>query len=140
MEKKEYPNQWKIEYGVPIPKVSPPESLDHIRVISKTSFLSKIFEAFLEEWLMSHIAKFLDPNQFGGRKGVSTVHYLVEFLKFINMSIDSVQPHAVLAAMIDLSKAFNRVDHTLVIEDLYAMQSLHLIPLKKVPNSRFSGC
>jgi hypothetical protein len=32
-------------------------------------------------------------------------------------------PHAVLAACIDLSKAFNRVDHTLVIQDLYDMHT-----------------
>ena len=32
-------------------------------------------------------------------------------------------PHAVLSAYIDLSKAFNRVDHSLVIQDLYDMQT-----------------
>ena len=31
-------------------------------------------------------------------------------------------PHAVLAATIDLSKAFNRVDHSLVIQDLFDMK------------------
>ena len=30
-------------------------------------------------------------------------------------------PHAVLVAMVDLSKAFNRVSHQMVIEDLYDM-------------------
>ena len=33
------------------------------------------------------------------------------------------KPHAVLAACIDLSKAFNRVDHCLVIQDLYDMHT-----------------
>ena len=33
------------------------------------------------------------------------------------------QPHAVLAACIDLSKAFNRVSHDLLIQDLYDMHT-----------------
>jgi hypothetical protein len=38
-------------------------------------------------------------------------------------TLDLRQPHSVLAASIDLSKAFNRVDHTLVIQDLYDMHT-----------------
>ena len=33
------------------------------------------------------------------------------------------QPHAVLAGFVDLSKAFNRVDHSLLIQDLYDMHT-----------------
>ena len=33
------------------------------------------------------------------------------------------QPHSVLAACVDLSKAFNRIDHSLVINDLYDMHT-----------------
>ena len=35
--------------------------------------------------------------------------------------MDLRRPHAVLVAMVDLSKAFNRVSHQMVIEDLYDM-------------------
>ena len=35
--------------------------------------------------------------------------------------LDLKDPHAVLLALVDLSKAFNHVSHQLVIEDLYAM-------------------
>ena len=37
--------------------------------------------------------------------------------------MDLKSPHAVLAACIDLSKAFNRVDHLIIIEDLYNMNT-----------------
>ena len=33
------------------------------------------------------------------------------------------KPHAVMAAFIDLSKAFNRVDHSLVVQDLFDMKT-----------------
>ena len=35
--------------------------------------------------------------------------------------LDLKQPHAVLLAMVDLEKAFNRVSHQLVVEDLADM-------------------
>ena len=118
----EYPVQWKMEFWVPIPKSSvSPESCEDIRIISKTSFFSKVFGSFLVDWMLSYMGPFLDPQQFGGRKGKSVVHYLLQFLKFVHTNLDKRQPHAVIAALIDLSKAFNRVDHTLVIEDLFSM-------------------
>ena len=120
----EYPDQWKVEFGTPIPKThpDPPSSLDDVRIISKTNFLSKVFEAFVLDWLLPKIAPFLDPSQFGVFKGSSTTHYLVKFLDYVHSVLDQVKPHAVLAATIDLSKAFDRVDHSLVIQDLFDMQ------------------
>ena len=70
---------------------------------------------------MPIIEPFLDPANCGGLRGTSISHYLVRLLHFIHMNVDKAEPHAVVMAMIDLSKAFNRVDHTLVIEDLHDM-------------------
>ena len=109
-----------VECQVPLPKTRPPESLDNLRNIAKTSFFSKVFEAYLSEWLIPIVKPFLDPNQFG-IKGGSINHYLVLLLRFIHENLDLKDPHAVVIALIDLSKAFNRVSHQLVIEDLYDM-------------------
>ena len=46
---------------------------------------------------------------------------IVKLLNFVHIYLDLKQPHAVLLALIDLEKAFNRVSHQLVIEDLAAM-------------------
>ena len=56
-------------------------------------------------------------------KGSSIVHYLLRFLHFIHSSLDLKQPHAVLAVLVDLNKAFNRVSHIHVIQDLYDMHA-----------------
>ena len=56
-------------------------------------------------------------------KGFSITHYLIKLLQFVHATLDLRAPHSVLAACIDLSKAFNRVDHTLVIQDLYDMHT-----------------
>ena len=110
-------------YQVPITKCFPPLCEDDIRNISKTHFLSKVYEAFLAGWLLPIIAPYLDPGQCGGLKGVSVSHYLIKLLDFVHINWDKRQPNAVLAACIDLSKAFNRIDHTLVVQDLFDMHT-----------------
>ena len=117
-----YPPQWKVEHQIAIPKVFPPESENELRNISKTPFLSKVYESFLGEWLLGIVEPHLDPGQCG-MKGASITHYLIKLLHFVHSTLDLRQPHAVLAAFIDMSKAFNRIDHTLLIEDLFDMHT-----------------
>ena len=110
----------KIENDVPLKKIDQPESESDLRIISKTPYISKLYESFLCSWLLEVIKPFLDPDQFGV-KGLSISHYLIKFLHFIFKSLDSVSPNAVIAAFVDMSKAFNRVDHSIFLEDLYNM-------------------
>ena len=94
----------------------------NLRPISRTFFFSKVYESFVSEWLLPFIQPFMDPGQYG-MKGSSIVHYLIKFLHFVHSSLDLKQPNAVLAALVDLSKAFNRVSHLHVIQDLYDMHA-----------------
>ena len=109
-----------MEYQIPLPKVKPPKSEDELRNLAKTAFFSKVFESFLSEWLLPIVQPYLDPCQYG-LKGASINHYLLKLLKFIHEYLDMKNPHAVVMAMVDLSKAFNRVSHQMVIEDRYDM-------------------
>ena len=118
----QYPRQWVIESQFPVAKTFPPTTEDDLRPISKTFFCSKVYESFLGEWIITYIKPYMDPGQYG-IKGSSIVHYLIKFLHFIHSTLDLKQPHAVLAALIDLSKAFNRVSHMHVIQDLYDMHA-----------------
>ena len=122
LDSAQYPSKWKIEHQVPIPKIHPPETVNDLRNIAKTSFLSKVFESFVAEWLLEAIKPHLDHNQCG-LKGSSINHYLIKLLHFVHSSLDSRKPHSVIATFLDLSKAYNRVDHSLVIEDLYDMKT-----------------
>ena len=84
--------------------------------------MSKVYEAFLVDWLLPFIEPYLDPGQCGGLKGISVNHYLLKLLHFVQSEIDQNPPHAVLSVLLDLSKAFNRVDHNLLIQDLFDMK------------------
>ena len=117
-----YPDQWKVEHQIPIPKSKVTDSEEDLRNLSKTPFLSKVYEACLADWLLPIIKPFLDPGQCG-MKGLSITHYLIKLLNFTHSILDKKQPYAVLAACIDLSKAFNRVSHDLLVQDLYDMHT-----------------
>ena len=117
----EYPRQWVVEFQTAIEKKSHPEDENQLRLLSKTAFLSKAYEAFLRDWLMPIIEPFLDPNNYGGVKNSSTSHYLLNLLHFIHKNLDNREPHAVVLAQVDLFKAFNSVSHRLVILDLFDM-------------------
>ena len=120
-QSKEYPRPWVWEQQTPIPKKNPPSSLDDIRNISGTPFFSKQYESFLSDWLLPMVEPFLDPGQCGGLRKSSISHYLIKLLHFVQFNLDRPDPHAVLLACVDMSKAFNRVSHQRVIEDLSDM-------------------
>ena len=117
---------YEEEIGIAIPKQYPPESESQSRVISKTPFLSKLYESFICDWLMEVIRPFLDPDQFGV-KGLSITHYLLKLIHFVHTSLDTTNSDAVITAFIDMSKAFNRVDHNLLIADLHDMKPSWLL-------------
>ena len=97
------------------------EDEDQIRNIAKTPFLSKVMESIMLDKMLPIVEPYWDPNQCGGLKGSSITHYLVRLLDFVHAEVDKLQPHAVMLNALDLSKAFNRGSHSLVLEDLHAM-------------------
>ena len=116
-----WPQHWKIEYVTPIGKIPQPETEDDLRPISLTSFWSKLLEQFVVMWLLEYIGDQLDIRQYGGMKGNSISHYLIELINFILYNQDDQEPTAVLAGLIDFSKAFNRQDHSILITKLSDM-------------------
>ena len=95
------------------------ESEDDLRNISHTADLSNDYENFIADWLEPFLLTKLDPGQFGGRKNNSIVHYLVLLLNFVITNTDkkdkSKIPRAVIIALCDYSKGFNRIDHNKLI-------------------------
>ena len=67
---------------------------------------------------MPIVGPHLDPCQYG-LKGAYITHYLFKLLQFIHEHLDMKDPHAVVVALVDLSKAFNQVSRQMVIEDFY---------------------
>ena len=121
VQKSEWPSTWKTEYGIPLQKVKNPKNEDELRIISLTAYLSKTFEQFVMDWLMEYVGDKMDWGQFGGLEGSSISHYLIEFTNFVLYNQDMKNPQAVLALMVDFSKAFNRQNHNIIVKVLSRM-------------------
>ena len=117
----EWPPQWKVEWGTPLQKTTNPKTEDDLRVISLTPFPSKVLEKLVMSWLLFYVGDKIDPGQYGGLKDNSIAHYLIEIVNFIRFNQDFTEPIAVLACTIDFSKAFNRVNHNILITKLSDM-------------------
>ena len=110
------PKQWKQAIITPIPKKSP-ASLNNLRPISLTSVLIKAFESFVTKWVLQDVADVLDPNQFGCRKGMSTVHYLTAMVNSILLGAES--PKSIQTILLtDFSKAYDRINHNTLIKKM----------------------
>ena len=103
-----WPVNWKKEFVTVIPKKTVPVSLSDLRNISCTKFVSKIFEGFVLQIALEELS--LKKNQFGGVKGCSTSHMLIEMWQMICENAEDYRYATVLGA-IDYAKAFNRLSY-----------------------------
>ena len=104
---------------------NPPKSIDNdIRPISLTSTLSKIFESYVGQWVLEAVrctvSSKIANRQFGGLKGKSTTHELVDLLHHCYEALDKSQHIRVL--FVDYSKAFDHLDHSKLIEKLVKLE------------------
>ena len=110
----QYPEAWKKETTIVIPKKTPPSSKDDLRNIGLTPFFSKAFEKILVEWLWDCVKSKWDGGQFGSRPGSSCTHYIIYLVDFILRNWEKGQT-SVLLLLLDWSKGFNRILHSRLI-------------------------
>ena len=96
---------------LPLKKVPTPITFNDIRAISVSPMLPSQFEKIVVRWLLSYIGPKIDWAQYGGMKGCSVTHLLVEILTFIHYNLDLRNRQGVVLTAVDYNKAFNRQDH-----------------------------
>ena len=112
-----WPSPYKQELHIPINKVPSPKSEDDLRNLGLTAFFSKRLEWLLIQWIWPFISPHIDVDQLGGLPGCSASHYLIQMLDFIHKKLDTNRNDqtALIACLVDFSKAFNRMDHSILI-------------------------
>ena len=95
-----------------------PEVLKNYRPLSNLHFVSKILEKIVGQGLEEHLNRYSlhDPLQSAYRKGHSTETAILKISNDINVSLD--QSGCVVLASLDLSAAFDTVDHDIFLHRL----------------------
>ena len=113
-----FPDNLKVAKITPIFKASESSSLFNYRPISVLPCFSKILERIVYNRLYKYIYKnnILYNKQFGFQKHHSTDHAILQLFEQISDSFENDK--FTVSVFIDLSKAFDTVDHNILLEKL----------------------
>ncbi len=114
------PDSWKHGFIAILPKVPHLKSLNDLRPVAVTSNIAKLAEYYVHKQLMVSISPQISQFQFGVLPMRSTCHYLIKLLDFLLKNLDKKSTPAILT-LLDCQKAFDMVDHTLIITRLVEM-------------------
>ena len=119
------PNRLKLGIIVPIPKPGKnPELLESYRPVTLTSNIAKVIEKMVVRRTMHELEskELLLPNQSGFRKGRNTTDQIVRLTEAVMNGFQHKRPHKrTLTALIDFSRAFDRVNHVRLLQILREM-------------------
>ena len=112
-----FPSIWKQANVTPVPKISVPVDITKdLRPTSLTCTISKVLESFVGQWIISDFEGKLDSRQYDALRGRSTTHELIDILHHWREALD--KDCTVRAVFIDYAKAFDHVDHSIIIQKL----------------------
>ena len=134
-----FPEKLKSSKVIPIFKSGEVSCISNYRPISQLPSLSKIFEYVILDQLTDYLIKnnILCYEQFGFRSGYSTE---LAALRLIDRMISHLDAGRIpLNSYIDLSKAFDTLDHTILLEKLrhYVIRDTELQLIKNYLSNRY---
>ena len=112
----QYPTVWKTSNVVPIFKSGDKSNIKNYRPISLIPNFAKLFECILTDAIYAHVKSDIITEQHGFVKGRSTTTNLCEFTQFVSNALD--KRSQVDAIYTDLSKAFDKVNHCILLKKL----------------------
>ena len=114
-----FPEQLKIAKVIPIHKEGSRQSVGNYRPISLLPSFSKIFEKLMHQRILDFLTldNSLFEMQYGFRPGRSCEHALLIAQSTLLDSLNRRQVSLLL--LIDFSKAFDMVEHSILLKKLY---------------------
>ena len=116
LQKGSFPDELKIAKVTPVFKADDVNELGNYRPISSVLCFSKILERIMYNRLFKYLKtnEILYKKQFGFQEEHSTEHAIIQLIDQINNCFE--KNHITLGIFIDLKKAFDTVDHAILIK------------------------
>ena len=133
-----FPEKMKIAKVIPPFKNADPENITNYRPISVLPCFSKMFKRIMYNRLYKYLCekKLLYSKQFGFQKGHSTDYAIVHLVDKIYESFEN--DNYTLGVFIDLSKAFDTADHSILLKklEMYGVNTTNLTWFASYLNGR----
>ena len=137
-----FPDEWKTARVIPLYKNGQRNVAGNYRPISVLPAISKVMEKILYDQLYNYLSNFrlLSDSQFGFRKFHSTATALLDCTNDWYMNLDRKMFN--LVVLIDLKKAFDTVDHQILLRklELYGVKGQALSFLNSYLSNRSQKC
>ena len=135
------PPQFKIAKVITVYKSGDKHLFTNYRPISLLSTFSKLLEKIVARQIFGFLYKhkLLYKHQYGFRRGHSITHPLLHFLDKMYSSLNKTNPEFTLGIFLDLKKAFDTVDHKILIKKLdhFGFRGMSNLWFKNYLNDRF---
>ena len=128
-----FPDQWKISNVFPLFKSGNPKLAKNYRPIALQPLIAKCYEKIIQLRMACHVKNVITPNQHFCVKNRSTTTNLLSTVNHILKYWEQHKDTAIFYA--DLSKAFDTVDHTLLLHKLSTQFGITNPLLETIKNS-----
>ena len=113
-----FPDAWKEGKITPIPKKGNTSNINNIRPITQTPIIGKL----LERYVANHVKEYLEKNKllYKGQGGFRQNHSTIKSIYSVvsDICIGKNNKEYTLAVFLDISKAFDSVNHKLLVEKI----------------------
>ena len=126
------PSDWKLAHVVPIHKKGSKSNAENYRPISLTSLVMKTFEKVIRDELMLRCKEFLDTRQHGFLPQKSCCTQMIEYCDSLSLSLNQNLRADII--YLDFSKAFDSVNHDIILSKLKYQYKIDGALLKFIAN------
>ena len=118
------PSEWKLAHVVPVHKKGSKDNVENYRPISLTSLIMKTFERLIKLELLAKTEHLLDKRQHGFLYNKSCTTNMANFTDDVALSLNECTTASVDIIYFDFSKAFDSVNHDLLLNKLKNMYNI----------------